>query len=71
ALLTVDAIAARRLEFAGWIANRIDPSMAAFSENVGALKERIPFPCLGVFDFDPRASPEALAKRLKPSLWLA
>jgi len=48
ALLTEQAIAARGLRLAGWIANRIDPAMARFEENLAALKERIGAPLLGV-----------------------
>lgn len=48
ALLTVEAIQARGLAMAGWVANRIDPEMAAFEENLAALQQRIPAPCLAV-----------------------
>lgn len=48
ALLTQQAIATRGLELAGWIANRIDPAMLCFEENLNTLKERIPAPLLGV-----------------------
>jgi dethiobiotin synthetase len=52
ALLTVEAIAARGLQLAGWIANQIEPDMPAFAENVAALEQRIVEPCLGVIKFD-------------------
>ena len=48
ALLTAQAIAARGLPLAGWIANQVDPHMSAFDENLDALRERIDAPCLGV-----------------------
>jgi dethiobiotin synthetase len=48
ALLTVEAIRARGLVLAGWVANGIDPSMAAFDENLETLKARLGAPCLGV-----------------------
>ena len=48
ALLTAEAIRARGLVLAGWVANRIDPSMAAFDENLETLKSRLAAPCLGV-----------------------
>ena len=48
ALLTEQAIAARDLKLAGWIANRIDPAMMRFEENLAALTERISAPLLGV-----------------------
>lgn len=55
ALLTVEAIQARGLELVGWIANRIDPDMAAFEENLQALEQHIPAPCLGVLPYLPQA----------------
>jgi dethiobiotin synthetase len=48
ALLTAEAISARGLTLAGWVANRIDPAMAEFEDNVAALRERLPGECLGV-----------------------
>jgi dethiobiotin synthetase len=46
ALLTVEAIQARGLVLAGWVANQIDPQMQAFDENLSALKQRIAAPCI-------------------------
>ncbi|MDR0996801.1 MAG: dethiobiotin synthase [Zoogloeaceae bacterium] len=48
ALLSAEAILARGLPLAGWIANRIDPEMAAFTENLDSLKRLMPAPLLGV-----------------------
>jgi dethiobiotin synthetase len=48
ALLTQQAILARSLRLAGWIANSIDPAMARFDENLRALRGRIDAPLLGV-----------------------
>jgi dethiobiotin synthetase len=48
ALLTCQAIAARGLTLAGWIANSIDPAMHRFAENLAALDARIDAPRLGV-----------------------
>lgn len=48
ALLTVEAIQGRGLSLAGWVANRIDPDMSAYAENLEALQQRLPAPCLGV-----------------------
>jgi len=48
ALLTVEAIQARSLILAGWIANQIDPQMEAFEENLNALKQRILAPCVAI-----------------------
>lgn len=48
ALLTVEAIKARGLTLAGWVANRIDPEMSMFEENLATLRQRIDAPCLSV-----------------------
>ena len=48
ALLTAEAIAARGLTLAGWVANRIDPTMARFEENLATLKTRLAAPLLGI-----------------------
>ena len=44
ALLTAEAIAARGLRLAGWVANRIDPAMAAVDDNIATLARRLPAP---------------------------
>ncbi len=51
ALLTAEAIAARGLVLAGWVANCIDPHMAAPQENLIALGDRLAAPCLGVVPY--------------------
>lgn len=63
ALLTQEAIAARGLPLAGWIANRIAPQMARFEENLAALKERMAAPLLGVIP--PDSTPESAAAGLR------
>lgn len=47
ALLTVEAIAARGLTLAGWVANTLEPAMNFADENVDALTRRIAAPLLG------------------------
>ncbi|MDR7047734.1 dethiobiotin synthetase [Duganella sp. 3397] len=47
ALLTVEAIAARGLNLAGWVANETQADMAFADENIAALEQRIPAPLLG------------------------
>jgi dethiobiotin synthetase len=44
ALLTAQAINARGLRLAGWVANRMDPTMPAADANVDALRRRLPTP---------------------------
>lgn len=51
ALLTAEAVAARGLRLAGWVANGIDPEMAVQQENLQALQHRISAPCLAVISF--------------------
>ena len=46
ALLAALAIRARGLQFAGWVANGIDPHYEALSANVAALEQRLPAPLL-------------------------
>jgi dethiobiotin synthetase len=64
ALLTQRAIAGAGLAFAGWIANAIDPEMAAAKENVAALRERLDAPLLGELPYSPGIEPATLAYRL-------
>ena len=64
ALLTARAIEAAGLSLAGWIANAIDPAMAAADENVQALRERLRAPLLGRLPYRPGADPRALAAQL-------
>ena len=48
ALLTLEAIQHRGITLAAWIANRVDPTMPAFEENLASLRERISAPLWGV-----------------------
>lgn len=48
ALLTAEAIAARGLRLAGWVANTVDPHMTMLEGNVQTLRERLTAPLLGV-----------------------
>jgi dethiobiotin synthetase len=47
ALLTAEAIVARGLVLAGWVANTVDPDMRFIDDNIAALAERIPARLLG------------------------
>jgi len=68
ALLTAEAIKARHLPLAGWIANTVDPAMAYLDHSVSTLRheldERQHVPCLGVVPWldDPR--PDAVVAHL-------
>jgi dethiobiotin synthetase len=47
ALLTAEAITARGLKLAGWVANHVDAEMSVAADNVRALEERIAAPMIG------------------------
>ena len=63
ALLTSEAIAARGLALAGWVANHIDPDMEAADENVEALREELPAPLLARIPYSTQIALPALAAR--------
>jgi dethiobiotin synthetase len=63
ALLTQEAILARGLPLVGWVANRIEPAMSVFDENLDTLKRGLQAPLLGIV---PRMErPDARAVRLE------
>lgn len=68
ALLTAEAVRARGLKLAGWVANRIDPSMALFDENLATLQDRLAAPFLGVVPRLERPDPAEAARYLELSL---
>jgi len=63
ALLTQEAISSRGLVLAGWVANRIDPEMNAFEENLATLESRLRAPLLGVVPY--MAVPDAALTSLR------
>jgi len=65
ALLTAEAIAARGLSLAGWVANQIDPAMLRFEQNLEALARRMPAPLLGIVPFQPDGNAATAASSLK------
>ncbi|MBL8483807.1 MAG: dethiobiotin synthase [Rhodocyclaceae bacterium] len=66
ALLSLEAIAARGLACAGWIANRIDPAMPVYRENIAALTERLDAPLIAEL---PHAN-ERIAARPQLETWI-
>ena len=64
ALLTAEAIAARGLTLAGWVANRIDPDMLRAEDNIAALRERLGAPMLGSVPSIAGSDPAAAASFL-------
>ncbi len=53
ALLSAEAIAGRGLTLAGWVANRIDPAMPRFDENLATLESLLSAPLLGSVPYGP------------------
>ena len=68
ALLTAEAVAARGLRLAGWIANRIEPTMPHAQLNIDtlsrALQQRHGAPLLGVVSYHSPATPARVAEEL-------
>ncbi|AUT58316.1 dethiobiotin synthase [Paraburkholderia terrae] len=68
ALLTAEAIAARGLQIAGWVANRVDPKMLFPDENIAALRDRLDrqygAPLLGIVPHLSPASADVAATHL-------
>ncbi|MBA4111398.1 MAG: dethiobiotin synthase [Leptothrix sp. (in: Bacteria)] len=61
ALLTQEAILSRGLTLAGWVANRIDPSMVAPDANVDTLRLRLQAPMLADWPWQPLQPASALS----------
>ncbi|MDR3427383.1 dethiobiotin synthase [Silvimonas sp.] len=51
ALLSVQAIEASGLQFAGWIANRVDPAMSRYEDNLQTLQKALRSPLLGQIEY--------------------
>ena len=68
AALTADAIRARGLPLAGWIASRIDPAMPAAEDNIAWLRQRLRAPLLA--DIPHQPLPDARTARFTlPASW--
>ena len=63
ALLTAEAIRARGLRLAGWIANRIDPGFLCPEENLAYLTSHLGAPLWADLPFSPTPDPRADADR--------
>jgi dethiobiotin synthetase len=68
AALTAEAIRARGLTLAGWVANRIDPTMDAQDDNIAWLQERLAAPLLADIPHQSRPDARTLAIEL-PLSW--
>jgi dethiobiotin synthetase len=68
ALLTAEAIRARGLRLAGWVANTVDPAMLHRDDNLAALRDELrrrhQAPCLGMVPRLASPDPAAVAAHL-------
>ena len=68
-LLTVEAIRARGLTLAGWVANQTDPNMQAQADNLDFLQHRLNAPLLAQIAWQPNPDPKTMTINL-PATWL-
>lgn len=61
ALLTAEAIRARGLALAGWVANRIDPAMLAPEDNIAYLQRHLRAPLLADIAYSAAPDPRTIA----------
>ncbi len=64
ALLSAEAILRDGLDIAAWVANVVEPQMAALRENMATLAARLPFPMLGLIPFQEAITPKFAAAHL-------
>lgn len=64
AVLTAEAIQRDGLTLAGWVANVIDPNMAALEQNIATLRQMLPAPCLGITPYQAQIDIAQLASCL-------
>ncbi len=69
ALLTAEAIAARGLTLAGWVANRVDPDMLAPEENIAWLQQRLDAPLLADIPWGEHTAHSLAAHFQLPADW--
>lgn len=62
ALLTAESVTRRGLRLAAWIANRVDPDMALYAENLATLQARLDAPLLAEFPHHPEPCWQAMAR---------
>ncbi len=64
AALTAADIRRCGVPFAGWVGSAVDAGFERLAENLQALRELLPEPCLGVLPHAPQAAPASLAGHL-------
>ena len=67
ALLTAEAIRARGLTLAGWVANHVDPAMLAQQDNIAFLQQRLQAPLLASIPHQSAPDPRAFPIHLPPA----
>ncbi len=68
ALLTAEAIEARGLKLAGWVANSVDPDFERREANTDTLRSRLAANCLGVFPYSPQSGARELSNEFLSTL---
>ena len=68
ALLTADAIRARGLWLAGWVANHVDATMLAQEDNIAFLRQKLQAPLLATIPHQAAPDPRAVIFEL-PLAW--
>jgi dethiobiotin synthetase len=66
ALLSGEAIAARGLKLAAWVANRVDPDMGAYDENIATLTQLLDVPLLAELPTMDSPDPIRAARLISP-----
>ncbi|HBC56241.1 MAG TPA: dethiobiotin synthase [Gammaproteobacteria bacterium] len=64
ALLTAESITAAGVPVAGWVANRIDPRMENWQENIETIRDRLVAPMLGNVPYLDSFQPTKIANNL-------
>jgi len=64
ALLTLEAIRARGLPLAGWVANRLDPAMQAQEDNIAWLQRQLGAPLLADIAYQEAPDPRTITIHL-------
>jgi dethiobiotin synthetase len=67
ALLTAEAIRARGLTLAGWVANHVDPTMLAQKDNIAYLQTQLQAPLLARIPYQPVVDARAVGIQLLPA----
>lgn len=67
AVLTAQAIAARGLTLAGWVANHIDPTLLAQTDNIAYLQGQLQAPLLATIAYQSAPDARAIAMDLPPA----